>query len=98
MFCCTYSDCGQQTFRYISHNDTNQEDDSLEPGVTQRERQDEEADTKEYSHGWDDMNEMLNLNGDGGISDGQTRGEIGNTSHDSSVTSLNDDAMTGTWR
>ena len=43
----TYSDCGQQPLRHVSHNDADEEDDSLQPGVSKDKGEDEERHTKE---------------------------------------------------
>ena len=94
---CTYSDSSEQTFGHIGDDDTNQEDDSLQPAVTQREREDEETDTKEHGHGGDDVDEMLNLQGDGRVTDGETGRQVGDTSHDGSVPGADDDTVCGTY-
>ena len=49
----THSDSGKKTLRYIGHNDTNQEDDSVQPVVTQDEGNDEECHSQEHSHTWE---------------------------------------------
>ena len=61
----THSDRGQQTLWHISHDDTDEEDDGLQPSVTQDEGQDEEGHAKEDSHARDDVDEVLDLLGDG---------------------------------
>lgn len=93
----TYSDSGQQPLRHVSHNDTNEEDDSLQPGVTQDDGQDEEGDTQEDSHTCDDMDEMLDLFGDGGFAGLQARGQSSNAAHDCAVTSADNNATSSTW-
>ncbi len=47
------SDGGQETLRDVSDDDTDQEDDSVEPVVAEDESDDEEADSKEDSDGGD---------------------------------------------
>lgn len=62
---CTHRNCGQESLRYVGHNDPDEEDDGLQPGVTQDERQDEEGHTEEDGHAGDDVDEVLDLLGDG---------------------------------
>lgn len=38
----THSNSGQQSFRHVGHDDSNEEDDGLQPSVAQDEWQDEE--------------------------------------------------------
>lgn len=92
-----YSDCGQQPLGHVSHNDADEEDDSLQPGVAQDDGQDEKGDTQEDSHSCDDMDEVLDLLGDGGFPGLQARGESGNTTHDRAVSGADDDATCCAW-
>lgn len=62
-----HSDSSQQSFRHIGHNNTNEEDDSLQPAVAQDDGQDEETESQEDGHTCDDVNEVLNLLGNGGL-------------------------------
>jgi len=91
---CTYCDSGEQTFRHISHNDTNQENDSIQPIVTQDEGNDKERYTKEDGHSGDDVDEMGDLTSNGCLSDLQSWGKVGNTSHDGSVSGRDDNSTT----
>lgn len=59
--CQTDRDSGQQTFRHIGYDDTDEEDDSLKPGVLKDERKDEERHTQEHSHTRDDVDKMFNF-------------------------------------
>merc|ERR1719336_2872195 len=59
----THSDSGKETFRDVGHDDTDEEDDSVQPVVTQDEGDDEEADTEEDSDASDDVDEVLDLLG-----------------------------------
>ena len=88
----TYSDSGQQSFRHVSHNDTDEEDDSLQPAVTQDDGQDEKRDAQEDGHTCNDMDEVLDLFGDGGLSGLQSRGQSSNATHDCAVSGADDDA------
>ncbi len=64
----THGDSGQQTLGYICHNDTNQEDDSIQPVVAQDESNDKEGHAQEHSHAGDDVDEMSNLPSNRGLS------------------------------
>lgn len=88
----SYSDCGQQPFRHIGHNDADEEDDSLQPRVTQDESQDEKRDSEENGHAGDDMDEVLDFFGDGGFAGLQARGQGSNATHYSAVSCADDDA------
>lgn len=93
----TYSDSGQQPFRHVSHNDADEEDDSLQPGVTQDDGQDEECDAQEDGHTCDDMDKMLDLFGDGGLAGLQAGGQSSNATHDCAVSSADNDATCCAW-
>ena len=92
----TYSDSGQKTLRDVGNNDTDEENDSLQPEISQDEGNDEEGDTEENSHSGDDVDEMGNLLGNRGLIDLQTRGQVSNTSHHRVVTDLHNNATAGT--
>ena len=57
----THSDGGQQSLGNISNNDSDEEDDGLQPGVTQDDWQDEERHAEEDGHACDDLDEVLDL-------------------------------------
>ena len=68
--CCqseTDSDGGEEALRYVRHNDPDKEDDSVEPVVAQDEGDYEETDAKEDGDGGNDVDEVLNLLGNGGL-------------------------------
>ena len=93
----TYSDGGQQPFRHVSHNDADEEDDSLQPAVTQDDGQDEECDSQKDGHTCDDMDEMLDLFGDGGLAGLQAGGQSSDATHDRAVSSADNDATCCAW-
>ncbi len=68
----THSDSSQETFWHVGDNDTDEEDDGLQPPVSKDEWEDEEGDTQEDSHASDDVDEVLDLFGDGSFSALQT--------------------------
>ncbi|TRY67839.1 hypothetical protein TCAL_15855 [Tigriopus californicus] len=85
-----HGDSGQKALWHVSDNDTNQEDDGIQPMVFQNEGNDEEGDSQEHGHTSDNVNEMGNLFGNGRVSTLQTRGQTSNTSHDSVVANVDD--------
>ena len=91
--CCqgeTDGDSCKKSFRYIGDDDADEEDDSVEPVVAEDEGDDEEADAKEDSDGGDDVDEVLDLLGNGGLSTLQTRCESSDSSHDCVVSDVDD--------
>ena len=68
----TDGDSGEKTFWHVGHNDTDQEDDGVEPLVAQTQRYDEEGDTQEDGHSGDDVDEMFDFLGDGCLTAAQT--------------------------
>lgn len=67
----------------ISYKDklTNEEDDSVQPMVAEDESDDEEGDTEEDGHARDEVDEVVDLLGDRGLSSVQARSEAGDTAH-----------------
>ena len=92
----TYSDSSQQTFGHVSHDDTNQEDDSIQPIVAQDEGDDEECDAQEDGHARDDVDEVVDLLMDGGLAHLQPGGQVSDTTHHSVVSRAHHDATTRT--
>lgn len=92
-----HSDSSQQSFRYISHNNTNEEDDSLQPAVAQDDGQDEKGDSQEDSHACDDVDEVLDLLGNGGLPGFQPWGQTGNAAHHCTITSAYDNSAGSAW-
>ena len=82
----TNGDGGQQTLRYVGHNDSNEEDDSVEPFVSKDEGDDEERHSEEDCHTGDDLDEVGNLTSDRGLTDLKPRSKVGNSTHHSTIT------------
>ena len=79
--CCqseTDSDGSKEAFRYVCHNDPDEEDDSVEPVVAEDEGDDEEGDAKEDGDAGDDVDEVLDLFGDRGLTSLETGGQTSN--------------------
>ena len=76
-----HRDRGQQTLRHVRDDDTDQEDDSVEPMVTEYEGYDEEGHTEEYGHPRDQVDEMMNLLSDRRFTSIKAGCQAGNPSH-----------------
>ena len=73
------------TFGHIGHNDTDQEDNGVQPMVSQYECNDEESDSKKDSDTSNNMNEVFDFAGDRRFSHSQTRGQVSDTTHYSPI-------------
>lgn len=93
-----HSDGGQQSLGHVSDDDADEEDDGLQPAVAQDDWQDEEGDAQEHGHAGDDLDEVLDLLGDGRLSGLQAGGQSGNTAHDGSIPGANHNPTSGTWQ
>lgn len=87
----TYSDSSQEPLGHVGHYDADEEDDGLEPGVAQDERQNEEGHAQEDGHAGDELDEVLNLDADGRLADLQLRRQGGDATHHCLVTGGYDD-------
>ena len=96
--CCqseTDSDGSEKALGYVCHNDPDEEDDSVEPVVAEDEGDDEEADAKEDSDGGDDVDEVLDLLGNGGLATLKSRDESSNPAHHCVVSNVDHHPNTG---
>ena len=84
---------GEEAFGHISHDDTDQEDDGVQPVVAESEGDDEEGHAKEDGHSRNDVDEMLNLAGDWRLSRVQTSGQPGNATHHRVVAGFDNDGF-----
>lgn len=91
-----HSDSGQQSLGHVGHDDTDEEDDSLQPAVAQDDGEDEERDAQEDGHTSDDVDEVLNLLGDGCLACVQARGQRGNAAHHGAVTGTDHNTASST--
>lgn len=94
----TYGDGRQKSFWNVGDDDTDEEDDCIQPEVAQNESNDEECDSEEHGNGGDQMNEVTDLAGDRRLAGLKTRGKVGNTSHDCPITRVDDNTPAGAWR
>ena len=79
--CCqgeTDGDSCKKSFRYIGDDDADEEDDRVQPVVAEDEGDDEEGDSEEDGDAGDDVDEVLNLLGDGGLATLKSGGQAGN--------------------
>lgn len=82
-----YRNCGQKSFRYVGNDDSNKKDDSIEPEVSKDEGDDKEGNSQKDGHARDDVNKMADLFGDRCLAHFEARGEVGDSAHDSVITS-----------
>ena len=63
-----YRHSSQKTLGDIGHDDANKEDDSIQPRVAKYESREEKGYPQKHGHTSDDVDEMGNLFGYGGLS------------------------------
>ena len=88
----------KKTFGDVGDDDADEEDDSVEPLVAQRERNDEEGDAEEYGNSGDDVDEMFNFLSDGSLSATQSGSQSSDATHHSVVTDADDHTLAGTCK
>merc|ERR1719384_1086505 len=81
-------DGGQQTLGHVGHDDTDQEDDGVQPVVAEDEGDDEESDSEEDSDSGDDVDEVSNLLSNGSLVALQARGQTSNPAHHGVVSNV----------
>ena len=94
----THRDRCEQTLWHVGDDDSDEEDDSIQPVVAEDEGDDEEGDAEEDSHARDDVDEVLNLVGDGSLTHLQATGQVCNSSHHRAVTSRDHHATAGSCK
>ena len=82
-----YSNCSQKSFWNIGDDDSDEEDDGVEPVVAEDEGDDEEGDAEEDSDSGDEVDEMSDLTRNRGLVNFQTRCQVSNSPHDGPVAS-----------
>ena len=95
---CTYGHSCEQTLRHVGDDDSDEEDDSIEPEIAEDEGDDEERDAEEHSNAGNEVDEMLDLLGNWRLSHFQAGGQVGDAAHDSAVTGVDNDASCGAWK
>jgi len=91
---CTDGDGGQQSFWYVGDDDSNKEDDGVEPVVPKNECDNEERKAKEDGDTSDEVNEMSNLSCDWRIVHCQTGSQVSDATHHGTISGV-DDYTTG---
>lgn len=87
---------GQKTFGNIGDDDSDDEDDCVQPEVSQEEGDDEEGEAEEEGDGGDQMDEVGDLICHRSLSRClQTRRQVGNSTHDSPITCADHDTSAG---
>ena len=71
----------EQALRLVCHNHPDEKDDSVEPVVAEDEGDDEEGDSEEDGDGGDDVDEVLDLLGNRGLTSLKTGGKTSNSAH-----------------
>lgn len=89
----TDGDGGEQALGHVGDDDADEEDDGVEPVVAEDEGDDEEGDAKEDGHTGDQVDEVMDLLGDGGLAGVETRGQTGDPAHGRLVAAADDDAL-----
>ena len=86
------ADCdgGQNSFRNVRNDDSDQEDDGVDPRVTHAQRDDEEDDAEGDSNASDDVDEVLQLLGDRTFANFESWGQSGDAAHDTVVADADD--------
>jgi len=88
----TYGDGSEQTLRHIGDDDTNEEDDSVQPVIAEDKGNDEEGDPEKDGYSCYQVDEVGDLAGNRRLAHLQTRGKIGNTTHHSPIAGIDDDS------
>ena len=93
----TDGDGGQQTLGHVSDDDSNQEDDSIQPLVAKTQGNDEERHAQEDGHAGNQMDEMGNLASDWCLPSVQPGSQSGDTTHYRVVSDADDNSAGGTF-
>lgn len=77
---------GQKTFRNVSHDDSNQEDDSFDPLITHTEGEQTKGYAEYQGDSSDDGDEVMDFLSDGCVSHLKASGQVSDATHHSVVT------------
>lgn len=91
----THRDGGQETFGDIGDDDPDEEDDCVQPEISEDEGDDEEGDPEEDGNGGYEVDEVLDLPRNRRLSRLQTGCQVGDSTHDSTITCADHDPSTG---
>ncbi len=90
--CGTHRHSGEQPLGHVRHDDSDEEDDGVEPVVAEDEGDDEEGHAQEYRHARDDVDEVSDLARDRSLAHLETRRQVGNAAHHGAVSGLHHDS------
>ena len=90
------SDGGQETFGDVGDDDADEEDDGVQPLVSEQEGDDEESDAEEDGHAGDQVDEVGDLAGDGRLARLKSRSQSCDASHHRVVADADDYSAGGT--
>jgi len=90
-------DSGENSFRHVCHDDSDQEDDCVDPRVAHAQRDDEEGDAEEDRDSSDDGDEVMQFFGNRGFTSFKARGKSGDATHDTVVADVDDHSLGGAF-
>ena len=88
-----HGDSGQQTLWHVSDDDSDEEDNGVEPVIAQNEGDDEEGDAEEDGDTGDQVDEVVNLLGDWCLTGIKAGGQTGDPSHRRLITTADDHTL-----
>ena len=95
---CTHSHGGQQPLWHVCHHDSHEEDHGLQKLVADEHGHHEEGEAEGDGQAGDDVHEMFDLDGDGGLLVAHPAGQAGDAPDDGAVPCVDDDAGGHAWR
>ena len=98
MLACTDCDCGEQSFWNVGNDDSDEEDNSVEPHVAEYEGDDEERESEEDSDACDEVYEVFDLTRYRRLSNLKPRRQVSDTTHHRPVTGEDHHSPARTWQ
>ena len=94
----SYRDGGEEPFWNVGDDDSDEEDDGIEPVVPEDEGDNEEGDAQEDGHSCDQVDEVGNFLGDGRLTHLDAGCEVGDPTHHRPITRVHDNSECRTWQ
>ena len=94
----SYRDGGEETFWDVGDDDADEEDDGIEPVVSEDEGDDEEGDTEEDGHSCDEVDEVGDFFGDGRLTHLDAGCEVGDPTHHCPIARVHNNSEGRTWQ
>jgi len=94
----TNGDGGEQSLGYIGDDDSNEEDDGVEPIIAEYESDDEERDAEEHGHARDEVDEVSDLTSYRRLTVTETRRQVSNATHHRTITSIHHQTSTRAYQ